>query len=177
MLRETVYICTSFRLFCIIVLVLQLFIFTARIEYTYVHAEDTPDFSLNTLEGEKIHLKDYHGNKMVHLVFWSTWCPKCLMDMAKLKKIWATREARPYEIVAINVGLNESHERIKKIKNQYQMPFTVVLDNKGAVTKDFGVISIPCNIIIDQEGVIRDRFNELPEDPEEFYNKVFTVKK
>ena len=57
------------------------------------------------------------------------------------------------------------------------MPFTVVLDNKGAVTKNFGVISIPCNIIIDQEGVIRDRFNELPEDPEEFFNKVFADQK
>ena len=166
-----------FPLICIIVLVLQFFIYIARIENMYVYAKDIPDFSLSTLEGEKIHLKDYRGHKMVHLVFWSTWCPKCLMDMSKLKKIWATRETRPYEIVAINVGLNESHERIKKIQKQYQMPFTVVLDDKGAVTKDFGVISIPCNIIIDKEGVIRDRFNELPEDPEEFFNKVFTVKK
>lgn len=169
--------CKSFRLICIILFVLHLFICTAWIEDTYVYAEDILDFSLSTLEGEKVHLKDYRGNKMVHLVFWSTWCPKCLMDMTKLKKIWATRETRPYEIVAINVGLSESHERIKKIKNQYQMPFTVVLDNKGAVTKDFGVISIPCNIIIDQEGVIRDRFNELPEDPEEFFNKVFADQK
>ena len=167
----------SFRVSCIIFLVLHLFIYTARQGATYVNAEDTMDFSLSTLEGEKVHLKDYRGNKIVHLVFWSTWCPKCLMDMTKLKKIWATRGTRPYEIVAINVGLSESHERIKKIQQQYQMPFTVVLDNKGAVTKEFGVISIPCNIIIDKEGVVRDRFNELPEDPEEFFNKVFAVKK
>ena len=168
--------CKSFRIICIIFLVLHFFICTAPKEDTYVYAEDILDFSLSTLEGETVHLKEYRGNKMVHLVFWSTWCPKCLMDMAKLKKIWAARGERPYEIVAINVGLNESHERIRKIKKQYQMPFTVVLDNKGAVTKDFGVISIPCNIIIDKEGVIRDRFNELPEDPEELFNKVFAVK-
>ena len=107
-----------------------------------------------------MHLKDYRGNKMVHLVFWSTWCPKCLMDMTKLKKIWATRETRPYEIVAINVGLSESHERIS------------LIENTGNIT-----ILGDCNIIIDQEGVIRDRFNELPEDPEEFFNKVFADQK
>jgi peroxiredoxin len=151
--------------------------YTARKEDTYVYAEDILDFSLSTLEGEKVHLKDYRGKKIVHLVFWSTWCPKCLMDMTKLKKIWATRGTRSYEIVAVNVGLNESQERIRKIQQQYQMPFTVVLDNKGAVTKDFGVISIPCNIIVDKEGVVRYRFNELPEDPEELFKKVFAVKK
>ncbi len=169
--------CKSFRVICIIFLVLHFFISTAPKEDTYVYAKDILDFSLSTLEGETVHLKDYRGNKIVHLVFWSTWCPKCLMDMAKLKKIWSTRGERPYEIVAINVGLNESHERIKKIQKQYQMPFTVVLDDKGAVTKDFGVLSIPCNIIIDQEGVIRDRFNELPEDPEKLFNKVFAGEK
>ena len=61
--------------------------------------------------------------------------------MSKLKKIWATREARPYEIVAINVGLNESHERIKKIQKQYQMPFTVVLDTQPVANVSVGISS------------------------------------
>lgn len=168
---------TSFRVICTIFLALHLFTCTGPQEDRCVYADDVLDFSLSTLEGEKVHLKDYRGRKIVHLVFWSTWCPKCLMDMAKLKKIWARRGDRDYEIVAINVGLNESHDRIKKIQKEYQMPFTVALDNKGGVTKDFGVISIPCNIIIDKEGVLRDRFNELPEEPEKFFNQVFAATK
>lgn len=142
----------------------------------HVQAEDSMNFCLATLQGEMVNLKDYRGDKVVHLVFWSTWCPKCLMDMGTLKRYWATRGTRPYEIVAINVGLNESQDRITKIKQQYQMPFSVVLDNKGAVTRDFGVISIPCNIIIDREGAIRDRFHELPEDPEVFFKRLFEAK-
>ena len=165
-----------FRAGFFVLLLLHLHILIPRNGDRHVQAEDTLNFSLATLQGETVHLKDYRGNKMVHLVFWSTWCPKCLMDMSTLKKFWATKGTRPYEIVAINVGLNESQDRIIKIKQQYEMPFTVVLDNKGAVTRDFGVMSIPCNIIIDREGAIRDRFHELPEDPEVFFKKLFEAK-
>ena len=137
-----------------------------------LQAKETFDFSLETLEGEKLQLKDYRGKKVVHLVFWSTWCPKCLLDMAKLKDLWNTMEDRPYEILAVNVGLNESKKRIQKIRSEYQIPFRIVLDNKSKVTKDFGVMSIPFNIIIDKEGTITDRFSDLPKDPKDLLNKL-----
>ena len=139
-----------------------------------LYAEDTCDFTLMTIEGEKIQLKDYRGKKIVHLVFWSTWCPQCLMDIPKLKKLWDTIGTKPYEILAINVCLNESQEKIKKIQKKYQMPFKIVLDEKREVTRNFGVISIPCYIIIDKEGVIRDRFYELPKDTAKFFNRFFS---
>ena len=135
-------------------------------------AKETFDFSLETLEGEKVQLKDYRGKKVVHLVFWSTWCPKCLLDIGKLKELLKTIDTSPYEILAINVGLNESKERIKKIRSEYQIPFRIVLDNKGKVTRDFGVMSIPFNIIIDKEGAISDRFIDLPKDPESLLKKL-----
>ncbi len=136
-----------------------------------------PDFTLNTIEGDEIHLKDYPGEMLVHLVFWSTRCPKCLVEMDRLKKLWDTMGTRPYKILAINVGLSESQKRIKEIQKQYQIPFKIVLDKNAKVTKDFGVISIPYHIIIDKEGVIIDRFFELPEEPVSFMNKLFAGKK
>ena len=154
---------------------LILFVFLSLLQPNLqLYAEDTCDFTLMTIEGEKIQLKDYRGKKIVHLVFWSTWCPKCLMDISKLKKFWDTIGTKPYEILAVNVCLNESQERIKKIKKKYQMPFKIVLDEKGKVARNFGVISIPCHIIIDKEGVIKDRFSELPKDTANFFNKIFS---
>ena len=138
-----------------------------------LYAEETYDFTLTTLEGEKIQLKDYRGKKIVHLVFWSIWCPKCLMDMSQLKKFRDTIGTKPYEIVTVNVCLNESRERIKKIQEKYQMPFKIVLDEKGKVARNFSVISIPYHIIIDKEGLIKDRFSALPKDTSGFFNKLF----
>jgi peroxiredoxin len=158
--------------FGILLLLANILVYSSEGGDARLHAKETFDFSLETLEGEKLQLKDYRGKKVVHLVFWSTWCPKCLLDMTKLKDIWKTIENRPYEILAVNVGLNESKKRIHKIRSEYQIPFRIVLDNKSKVTKDFGVMSIPFNIIIDKEGTITDRFSDLPKDPKDLLNKV-----
>ena len=156
----------------ILLLLANILVYRAGAGIVRLHAKETFDFSLETLEGEKIQLKDYRGKKVVHLVFWSTWCPKCLVDMSKLKELWKTIDDRPYEILAVNVGLNESKKRINKIRSEYQIPFRIVLDNKSAVTKDFGVMSIPFNIIINKEGTVTDRFSELPKDPKDLLKKL-----
>jgi peroxiredoxin len=136
-----------------------------------------PDFSLKTIEGEEIKLKDYRGKKVVHLVFWSTQCKQCLTEIPNIKNLWDSIGNRPYEILAVNVGLNESQRKIKQVQTKYAMPFKIVLDINAATTKDFGVISIPTHIVIDKEGFIIDRFNLLPKDPVAFLNKIFTGKK
>jgi thiol-disulfide isomerase/thioredoxin len=45
---------------------------------------DTLDFSLKTIDGTEVRLEDYRGKKIVHLLFWATWCPHCLMEMILL---------------------------------------------------------------------------------------------
>ena len=159
-------------LFITALLIANAFVYTLGKGDFRLFAQEAFDFSLETLEGEKVQLKDYRGKKVVHLVFWSTWCPKCLLDIGKLKELWKTIDTGPYEILAINVGLNESKDRIKKIRSEYQIPFRIVLDKKGKVTRNFGVMSIPFNIIIDKEGAITNRFIDLPKDPEDLLKKL-----
>jgi len=95
------------------------------------------------------------------------------MDIHKLKKLWDNIGTKPYEILAVNLCLNESPQRINNIQEIYQIPFKIVLDEKGKIARNFGVISIPCHIVIDKEGVIKDRFYELPKDTTNFFNKLF----
>ena len=158
--------------FTIIFILANILLYSTGKDVLNLFAKETFDFSLTTLEGETVQLKDYRGKKVVHLVFWSTWCPKCLLDIGKLKELWKTIDTTPYQILAINVGLNESKERIKKIRSEYQIPFRIVLDNNGEVTRDFGVMSIPFNIIIDKEGAMTNRFSDLPKDTENLLKKL-----
>ena len=169
---KVIYRLNQLLLISIFLLLANILVYNLWPGDTCLQAKETFDFSLKTLEGEQVQLKDYRGKKVVHLVFWSTWCPKCLMDMAKLKELWKTIENSPYEILAINVGLNESKKRINKIRSEYQIPFRIVLDNKSEVTRNFGVMSIPFNIIIDKEGAVTDRFSDLPKDPKDLLNKL-----
>jgi len=127
-------------------------------------AADTVCFSLKSIDGENISLKDFRDKKVVHLLFWATWCPHCLMEMPKIKELHQSISSKSYEILAIDVGLNDTLPRIKKIQNQYHIPCKILLDENGEVTRKYGIIGVPYHIIIGKDGTILDRFNELPED-------------
>lgn len=43
-----------------------------------------PDFTLETLTGEKVTLSDLKGKKVI-LNFWATWCPPCRAEMPHLQ--------------------------------------------------------------------------------------------
>ncbi len=133
----------------------------------------SPDFSLKTIEGKEVRLKDYQGKKIVHLTFWATWCPSCLMEIPKLKKLYQAIGDKPYEILAIDVGLNDSLLRVRKTQEQYQLPYKILFDEKGEVSTRYGIIGIPTHIIIDKEGNITRRFNQLPEDLKKHLNQFF----
>ena len=48
----------------------------------------------------------------------------------------------------------------------------VNVDENNQIAAQFGVMSIPFNIIIDKEGTMADRFSDLPKDPKDLLNKV-----
>jgi len=132
---------------------------------------DTLDFSLKTIDGADIRLEDYHGKKIVHLLFWATWCPHCLMEMPKIKEIYHALDSNAYEILAIDVGINDTITRIRKIQKKYGIPCKILIDEKGDVTKKCKIVGVPYHIIIGKDGTIIDRFNELPKDPLTYLNK------
>lgn len=131
------------------------------------------NFSLKTLDDKEISLKSYRGQKIVHLLFWATWCPHCLMEMPKIKKLHDLLGNKPYEILAIDVGLNDSPKRIRKIKEQYKIPCEILLDKNAEILRSCKVYGVPYHIIINKEGMIIDRFNELPDDLTKYINKLF----
>lgn len=132
------------------------------------------DFSLQSIEGEEIQLKSYQGKKIVHLAFWATWCPSCLMEIPKLKNLYNAAENKPYEVLSINVGLNDSIERVKQTQARYQLPYKILFDGTGEVSRRYGIFGVPTHIIINQEGMIIDRFNVLPENPKTYLDQVFS---
>jgi len=136
--------------------------------------QETVDFSLKTIDGTDIRLQDYRGKKVVHLVFWATWCPHCLMEMPKVKEIHHALDRNVYEILTINVGINDTLKRIRKIQKKYEIPCKILLDEKGDVTRQCKIVGVPYHIIIGKDGTIIDRFNALPKDPLAYLQKHIT---
>lgn len=114
------------------------------------------DFTLKNLAGKDINLmKDFAKRKVIILVFSATWCPYCVQEIPTLKVVYEKYNYKGVEI--IHVDPQESRERVQSLVDKYKIPYPVLLDEKGEVTKQYKVLGIPTIIFLDQNRVIKWR--------------------
>jgi len=111
-----------------------------------------PDFILTDLAtGEKIALNQFAGRPVL-VVFWATWCPHCLSEMQALNNLHQDFADQNLEILAINIGENQSAVSSYQTKNK--LAFQILLDPKKSITNKYKVTGVPTHFFIDSNGVI-----------------------
>ena len=123
-----------------------------------------PDIEAETLDGKKFSTKALIDNQPVFVVFWTTWCPQCLLEIPKIKKTFSEFGPKGMSFVAVNAGVNDSKAKAKKYVDRFEIPYPVVFDTGSQITSKLGVKGVPTVIIVDKKGVIRYRANLAPED-------------
>jgi peroxiredoxin len=122
-----------------------------------------PDFEMKTFTGETFKLSDYRGKKPVYLVFWATWCPICKAEIPHIKKIHA-QLGNKVEMLAINVGFEDTLEKAQSYVKEHQLPYAVSFDENTVITKRYGVVGTPWQVVIDINGTVRYFSNNTPTD-------------
>ncbi|MBD7963847.1 TlpA disulfide reductase family protein [Fictibacillus norfolkensis] len=113
-----------------------------------------PTFSLVTLDGKQVDLKDYRGKKVI-VNFWATWCPPCREEMPEMEKFYRDYKNKDVEILAVNLEYSETNtEKVSKFVKEYELSFPIPLDEKNTIGKQFRAVSIPTSYFIDEEGMI-----------------------
>jgi peroxiredoxin len=110
-----------------------------------------PDITATTLDGETFTLSELRGKPVV-LNFWATWCPPC---RAELPELQAAAERYDGEVVIAGVNQSEPADAVRAFASQLGLNFVVPLDADGAVSRLYGVRSLPTTFFIDRQGVIR----------------------
>jgi peroxiredoxin len=124
--------------------------------YTSWYGKPAPNFTVTDLEGKKHQLSDYRG-KNVLIVFWTTWCPPCRLEMPHLIELQKTIDEDEFAVLAIS---NEERDLVKKVVDQVGINYTVLLE-KDDMPDPFGVMrifrttGIPCGFYIDPVGKIK----------------------
>jgi thiol-disulfide isomerase/thioredoxin len=117
-----------------------------------------PDFTLNTLSGEKISLHDTRG-RYVLLNMWASWCGPCREEAPHLVQIDQTYPDKKLTVLGVNMtsqelGVKDVHDFVQK----YSIGYPVLLDKNGKVMSDYHIIGIPTSYLLDQQGRIIHRF-------------------
>lgn len=128
-----------------------------------------PVLALKNLSGRTVRLSDYKG-KVVLINFWATWCPPCRAEMPALVKWQQKYRSRGLQVIGVTYPPTEASE-LRSFIRSIRVNYPVLLG--GHETKalfDPGE-TLPYTVIIDREGMVRDRIEGIILD-EEFEQKV-----
>ncbi len=104
-----------------------------------------------------ISLSSFKG-KYVLIDFWASWCGPCRATNPELKKIYSEFKDKNFDILGVSLDFNKDNW-IKAI-NQDGLPWFHVSDLKywkNTAAVNYGIVSVPQNVLIDPSGKIIDR--------------------
>jgi len=113
-----------------------------------------PDFSFTTSDQTYISLDDLRG-KVVVLDFWGTWCPPCVNAVPDLVRLAKKFAADP--VVMISVSSDSDEAKWQDFIGRNAMTWPQYLDRTRAVQRAYGVNVFPSYVVIDHEGIFKDR--------------------
>ncbi len=115
-----------------------------------------PAFSGTLLDGSNLSLESLAG-KVVVIDFWATWCPPCVQALPAMQGLWKTYESR--NVVFLGMNLDDpkmDNAEIQKFLADKGVTFRQMRDLEGKTSNDYNVSGIPCTVIIDTKGVVRN---------------------
>jgi peroxiredoxin len=149
------------------ILAVLLVLFPCSAVAGYVGVGDkAPAFEATTIDGQKISLDNPQREKPLFLVFWTTWCPLCEASIPRLKEIYSQYSPKDMTFLAINPGVNDSLRKTQLYVEKYNIPYPVVYDEGGVISKSFGIHGVPTIIIVDKNDIVRHR-DGIPDDIDE----------
>ncbi|MGH7826687.1 MAG: peroxiredoxin family protein [Candidatus Binatia bacterium] len=109
----------------------------------------TPEFTLASVDGKKISLKDYRG-KLVFLNFWASWCVPCREEMPAMEKLYQEFKDKNFVVLAVNVK-DRKGDAVKFIK-ELKLTYPVAFDPEGEVGLLYGAWGLPTTYLIGPKG-------------------------
>lgn len=144
----------------LIIFIILIFISGCAAETDVYVMKDAPDFTLKSITGEKLSLKDFRGD-VVLVDFWATWCGPCQMSIPEL--VHLQEKYREKDLVILGISLDEPGKvddiQLQRFIDKYQMNYPVMRGGDDIMMSYFGrtSTSIPVMFVVNREGKIVEK--------------------
>lgn len=113
--------------------------------------KDVSQIPFTSPDGTEFQLSDFEG-QYVLLNFWATWCVPCRKEMPDLNSISKTFSDKDLRVITVASGHNPLPAINKFYKDAALDNLPILLDPKGAFSRDMDVLFLPISVIISPEG-------------------------
>lgn len=113
-----------------------------------------PQIILSSIEGQDYKIGG-ESDKPRLINFWASWCDPCKEEAADLKR-FNDKYKDKLDIYGVNVTYYDKLDKVKKFIEEYDIPYTVLLDEDEIAYKQYNGIAFPTNVLVDKHGVIQD---------------------
>lgn len=113
-----------------------------------------PDFTMNDSTGKPISLSSFKG-KVVLVDFWASWCGPCRAENPNVVAAYKKFNSKGFTV--LGVSLDSDKDKWTAAVAKDGLTWTHVSDLigwKNAAAKQYGVMSIPANFLLDKDGKI-----------------------
>lgn len=116
--------------------------------------QPAPDFRLASLTGEQVRLSDLRGHVVI-VNFWASWCGPCEQETPRFVA-WAQRHGDAgLRILGVNTLFQDSRAAVEEFARRYAVGYPILLDESGAVARQWVVQFLPRSYVLDRAGVVR----------------------
>jgi thiol-disulfide isomerase/thioredoxin len=113
-------------------------------------AEVSPKLSIETMSGTQFDLSA-KGTQPLYIKFWATWCQDCIAQMPHLERTYRQYQGR-VRVIAINLGMNDDEESVKKVIKHYGLTVPIAIDKNGDLAQKFNLVATPMHLVFDGHG-------------------------
>jgi predicted CXXCH cytochrome family protein len=127
----------------------------------------------NFITNQPLDLNDHLKKRVILLDFGSIYCSSCMVTVPNLIKL--SKEYPEDKLAIYNIYLDiYNPQRVTKFFLGFakDLQFSLLIDNKLAISREYGVDTLPTTMIIDKNGVIRRIITGYTEADEKEINKL-----
>jgi len=127
-----------------------------------------PDFTLNSMSGKNLRLKDMRG-EVVMVNFWATWCGPCRQEMPLLDGLYKRYRKSGFTLLGVNID-NDRANAVRMAK-KLKVSFPVLFDTDKQASELYSVSAMPYTVLIDRDGRVRHVHRGFRPGVEKKYDK------
>jgi len=123
--------------------------------------EKAPGFITSTLDSKRIALKDYmeqQGKKVLVLSFFATWCQPCKEDLKYLQGVQDQHGSLGLQVLCVLTQDTAKTDAVRDFMKKLVVSLPVLTDEYGIIGKRYAVTALPCNFLVDKEGILKAKY-------------------